>query len=168
VAVRAAVARRLGNELSCIAVPQDFSIVDPAQRRLFGDVEITDVPLDAGGAVVAAADAKVRTQIRTLHQKLWNEAVVDEAEVEASHALFIAALQAYRAPATGNTPANLGNTCQAVSEFVRGTRTAYPAAGTVVIDGVEHRRVSADPDFTVRAWSAVLSSVLADSRFLFE
>ena len=168
VAVRAAVARRLGNEVSCIAVPQDFSIVDPAQRRLFGDVEMSDVPIDADGNVVGAADARVRTQIRTLHQTLWNEDVIDEAEVDASHALFIAALQAYRSPATGTTPVNIGATCQAVSAFVRGTRTPYPANGTVVIDGIERRRVNADPDFVVRAWSAVLSSILADSRFLFE
>jgi hypothetical protein len=173
VAVRAAVARRLGNELSCVAVPQDFSIVDPQQRKLFSLVEAEDVPLDADGNVVAAADAKVLAQIRLLHQRLWNEEVIDEAEVAASHELFLAALQAMRAPSSGEaTPAAIGGTCQAVSQFVRvpaGTqRPAYPATGTVVLDDVEHRRVSRDPDFTIRAWMAVTSSLLADGRFLFE
>jgi hypothetical protein len=97
----------------------------------FGDGELgflRSVFCPLGGLVEGVADLAQRR----VFERLDHGGLADEAEVEASHALFIAALQAYRAPATGNTPTSLGNTCQAVSEFVRGTRTAYPAAGTVV------------------------------------
>jgi hypothetical protein len=114
----------------------------------------------------------VRAQIRRLHNVLWQEAEVDEAEVEASYALFLAALNELRTPADGSTtlPA-IGGTCQAASKFVAtpdGVRPPFPATGTVVIDGVEHRRVTTDATFTVRAWMAVTSAILADARFLFE
>jgi len=103
---------------------------------------------------------------------LWNEATVDEDEVQASYALFLAALREMQAPADGSTtPAAIGSTCQAISKFVAttdGVRPPFPAAGTVLINDVEHRRVAADPAFTVRAWMAVTSAILADARFLFE
>ena len=104
------------------------------------------------------------------------EEVVDEVEVEASYALFLAAIREMKAPADGSTtPANIGATCQAVSKYVAtadGVRPPFPATGTVLlpINGVdaEHRRVTADPTFTVRAWMAVTSAILADARFFFE
>jgi hypothetical protein len=167
-AVRAAVARRLGNEVACIVVPQDLSIVDSTTRPLFRSFDLDDEPLDAAGNIVPAVDARIRAQVRRLHVVLWNEEVVDDAEIEASVALFYAALRELRAPASGvATPTGLG-ACQAVASFERGTRTPYPNTGTAVIDGVERRRVASDPTHTLRAWMAVLASILADSRFLFE
>ncbi len=173
VAIKAAVARRLGNEVSCIVVPQEFSIVDKTQRKLFRDADLADLPLTADGAIDPAVDVTVRAQVRRLHAALWNEPVVDDAEVEASVALFYAAMREMRAPAAGGTTPNaIGNTCAATAEFTSGDRIAYPATGTVVIgtgdNAVEHRRVSTDPNFTVRAWMAVLSSILADTRVLME
>ena len=171
-AVRAGVARRLGNELSCIAVPQEFSIVDPRARKLFTLIEPTEVPLDVNGNLVAAVETRVKAQIRQLHNLLWNEATLDEAEVDASFDLFVAAIEAMRAPSTGTTAAGIGSTCQAVALFTKTrageTRPPYPAAGTVVINGIEHQRVTQDANFTVRAWTAVLSTLLSDARFLFE
>ena len=169
VAIRAAIARRLGHEVSCIVVPQEFSIVDPAQRKLFRLIEADEVPIDDDGAVDTAVEARVKAQIRRLHAVLWNEEVLDAEEVDASYALFLAALREMRAPVDGSTTPNaIGGTCQAVSSFNAGTRTAYPATGTVLVDDVEHRRVNTDPDFTVRAWMAVLSTILADARFILE
>ncbi|MDP2340453.1 MAG: DUF1588 domain-containing protein [Deltaproteobacteria bacterium] len=172
VAVRAAVARRLGNELSCIAVPQEFSIVDPSERKLFTLIEPGEVPLDVDGNIVPAVETRVKAQIRQLHTVLWNEATLDEEEVEASYELFLGAIEAMRAPSAGTTAAGIGGTCQAVALFTKlkagETRPPYPATGTVVINGIEHKRVTQDPDFTVRAWMAVLSALLSDGRFLFE
>jgi hypothetical protein len=176
VAIRAAVARRLGHEVGCILVPQEFAIVAKNQRRLFRDVDLGETPLNADGTIDAAVEEKVLTQIRRLHRVLWQEETLDEAEVQASYALFLAAIREMRAPADGSTtPTAIGGTCQAVSKYVAtadGVRPPFPATGTVLIDvngtDVEHRRVTQDPTFTVRAWMAVTSTILADARFLFE
>jgi hypothetical protein len=172
VAIRASVVRRMANEVACIFVPQEFAIVDLAERRLLRDVDAGEVPVAADGTIDAAVETRVRAQIRRLHNVLWQEEDIDEVELDASYALFVAALQEMRAPEDGvATPAAIGGTCHANSKFVAtadGVRPAFPATGTVVIDGVEHRRVTQDPTFTVRAWMAVVSAILADARFLFE
>ncbi|HEY1099845.1 MAG TPA: hypothetical protein VGF99_13000 [Myxococcota bacterium] len=168
VAIRAAVARRMGHEVACVVVPQEFSMVTKTDRKLLRVIEPTDVPVAADGTVDDVVLARVRDQIRRLHVTLWNEPEIDDAEVDASLELFLAALQAMRAPADGVPVSPSLGSCAAMSLFVPGTRPPYPPTGTVVIDEVEHRRVSTDADYTIRAWMAVLSSVLADARFIME
>lgn len=157
-------------------MPQEFAIVARNQRKLFRDVDLGETPLNADGTINAAVEEKVLTQIRRLHRVLWQEETLDEAEVQASYALFLAAIREMQAPADGSTTATaIGGTCQAVSKYTAtadDVRPPFPATGTVLIDvngtDVEHRRVTQDPTFTVRAWMAVTSTILADARFLFE
>ncbi len=176
VAIRAAVARRFGNEFSCVVVPQEFAIVPLTERRLFRNIDLGETPIAADGTIDAAVETRVLSQIRRLHTVLWNEETLDEDEVQASYDLFLAAIREMQAPADGSTtPAAIGATCQAVSKYVAtddGVRPQFPATGTVDITigdtAVAHRRVTQDPTFTVRAWMAVLSTIIADPRFIFE
>jgi hypothetical protein len=169
VAIQAGVARRLGHEVACVLVPQEFATVEKNQRKLFRDVAPGQTPLRSDGTVDPDVEELVIDQIRRLHRILWQEETLDEDEVQASYGLFLAAIREMQAPADGSTtPAAIGTACQAVSKYVEGVRPAFPETGTVVIDGVAHRRVSQDPTFTVRAWMAVTSAILADARFLFE
>jgi hypothetical protein len=176
VAIRAAVARRFGNEFACVAVPQEFAIVPPTERRLFRLIDLGETPIAADGSIDATIEARVLSQIRRLHTVLWSEEVLDEEEVAASYDLFLAAIREMQSPEDGSTtPTAFGVPCQAVTKYAAtadGVRPAFPAAGTVDITigdrVVPHRRVNQDPTFTVRAWMAVLSTIIADPRFIFE
>src|SRR5262249_7752143 len=76
------IAMRMGNELACAAVPQDFAIIDPAQRHLFRNVDLTTTP-EAGG------EAQIRQDIRRLHQLVLGEDLAEgDPELEATYQLW--------------------------------------------------------------------------------
>jgi hypothetical protein len=153
------IAMRMGNELACVAVPQDFAIIDPTQRRMFRDVELTTTP-ESGG------EEQIRGEIRRLHRLVLGEDVsASDPEVEASYQLWVSAHDALRAAnsSTGtrrnNTGTRANNRCRAVTSF-DAAQTPYPTA--------THRVVDQDPDATLRPWTAVLAYLLADGRFFMQ
>jgi len=151
------IAMRMGNELACIAVPQDFAIIDPAQRRLFRGVELNTTP-ESGG------EAKIRSEIRRLHRLVLGEDVTEsDPEVDAAYQVWVKAHDALRAtsttrPRNGAAP-RTNNRCRAVASY-DAAATAYPTA--------THRVVDQDPDATVRPWIAVVAYLLSDGRFFLQ
>jgi hypothetical protein len=144
------IVERMGNEVACIAVPQDFSLSDKAQRRLFQNVEITDDD-----------PALVRAELKRLHKLILEEDVDDgDPELEASVALFNDALaQGRQLVANGDADDQLRSDCRATQSF-EATPVTYPAAG--------HIRLVDDPDYIIRAWMVTVSYLLTDPRFFID
>jgi hypothetical protein len=149
------IALRMGNEVSCVAVSQDFSLKDPAARKLFRNVTLTTTP-EAGG------EAAIRTEIRRLHRFLLNEELAEgDPELEATYTLWVASRTA--AVGTGGSGGRNGGG----SSFRCGASASFTPEETPYPDDA-HDAVTSDPDGTVRAWMAVISYLLADARFFLQ
>ena len=144
------IALRMGNEMACLAVPQDFSLRDPGRRRLFRHVGPTTTE--------AAGESLVRAEIRRLHRLVLNEDLgPDDPEIEATFQLWAqsrAALSGRRGQG-----ARLPGRCRATESFTS-AEVAYPDA--------EHEVIDQDPEGVVRAWMAVFAYLLADGRFFLQ
>jgi hypothetical protein len=140
------IALRMSNELACVAIPQDLSLKDAAQRRLLPGVTVTTTHESDAGAIRAA--------IQRLHRLLLNETLAEgDPELEASYQLWVKSYQALAGTARGRG----GVRCSATASFTP-EATPYPT---------ETRDVVNDEP-TVRAWVAVLSYLLADGRFFLQ
>ena len=141
------VIERMANEISCIAVPQDFAITDATQRRLFRNVEIT-----------TEDPALIQAELIRLHKLLLEEDVQPgDTELQESLAVFNDTLALGRGLI--GTSANLTSDCDATASF-EATPVPYPTDGRV--------RVQADPDYIIRAWMVTVSYLLSDPRWFFE
>jgi hypothetical protein len=151
------IAMRMGNEVACAAVPQDFSRIDPAKRKLFRNVDLTTTP-EGGG------EALIRSEIKRLHQLLLNEELSDSSpELEATYQLWVQSHEALRA-ATSSTRGGGGSgtrrvACRALASF-SAEQTPYPTDTNRVVDQ--------DTNNTLRPWIAVVSYLLADGRFFLQ
>ncbi|MDQ3034721.1 MAG: DUF1588 domain-containing protein [Myxococcota bacterium] len=107
-------------------------------RVLLPEVGLTDVPSDP------AADVRIRAAIASLHERLLGER--DAGELETTHALFTTLQsEGARGVASGELSIALERRCwQGVSALRQ------------------------DPDYTVRAWSGVVSYLLQTYEFLHE
>ena len=149
------IAMRMGNEMACLAVPQDFAIIDPAARKLFPNVDLTTTPASGG-------EAAIRKEIRRLHRLMLNEDRPEgDPELEATYQLWLAAHQATGMTSSGQRPSGGGSRsrCQATGSFAA-TPVPYPTA--------THRVVNAQNDSTVRPWMAVIAYLLSDGRFFLQ
>lgn len=159
--VMANVAKRMSNEMACISVPQDFA-KDAADRVMFPLVEADYQPEDANGFEVPAAAAAIRGNIQYLVQRLWGEYLdINDPEIGRIFELFIAVWedgkQGMAVPDEEQRySTNLPGSCAATTEY----NTGEPIP--------EARQVRTDPNYTVRAWMAVISYMLSDYRFLHE
>jgi hypothetical protein len=140
------VAERMSNEVACAATAYDFTKA-PEDRLLFPYVEPAD-GLDNTAAI--------RDNIRYLHAHVLGEWLDEnDPELERTFQLFQDVLQDGQARLdAGETGNNLRNQCQATTDRVTGD--PIPNA------------LTADPDYTVRAWMAVMTYMLGDYRVLFE
>lgn len=150
------IAMRMANEMACVAVPQDFSLIDPAARRLFRNVDLTTTP-ESGG------EAQIRQDIRRLHRLLLAEELADgDPELEATYQLW---LQSHRALPAASGSQRGGSSgmrrarCQAIASFTP-EATPYPTA--------DHRVVDQDPNNTLRPWMAVVAYLMSDGRFFMQ
>ncbi len=147
--VMASVAARMANEVACAATAFDFTRL-PDERILFPLVELTDTPDVSGEAVKA--------NIQHLHRQLLGEDLpLGDPELARTFELFYDTWQA----GTDNIAnmaesATITGTCQA---------TKNPITGEALAAEVQ---IKNDPDYTVRAWMAVVTYLLADYRFLYE
>jgi hypothetical protein len=86
--VRTNILRRLGNEVAYALVTQDFSYLDPTERRLFGGVELTDRPFVAGSEVSdEVSSSLIRAQMALLHEHLHGHVATDD-DIEEAFGLF--------------------------------------------------------------------------------
>lgn len=155
--VTASVQARMANEMACRAVPRDFTL-DAADRLLFPYVELSYEPEDANGFPIHGAIEAIKENIRALHLRVLGEELFPgDPEIERTYALFFETWQEGRS---------------ALSEKTVGTSLHWScAAGTDWWTGEdlpEERRVQRDDRYTVRAWMAVMTYLLLDSRFLYE
>ncbi|MEX1363508.1 MAG: hypothetical protein AB1Z98_10300 [Nannocystaceae bacterium] len=151
--VMANVADRMSNEMACTVTAYDFT-KPAADRLLFPEVEPSDLPGAPG------AETAIRDNLVHLHQHLLGESLSpDDPEIDRSYAVFTAVWEdgqeGLMLPEEPYAVA-LPGPCRATTDPVSGD--AIPAEQQLVDD----------PDYTVRAWMAVVSYMLGDYRFLYE
>ncbi len=133
-----AIQRTLANEVACKNVGADFA-ADPAQRRLFPDIEPEVLPGES-----SVSDGRIRQAIMHLHQLiLGRNDAADSPEVALTYGLFSGIVHDAR-ETEGIDPLE--------SYFCR-------AEGESRIE---------DPNYTIRAWRAVVTYLLRQREFLYE
>ena len=142
---------RMALAMACRAVSQDFYLL-PEDRRMFPSIEMDQVVSDGD-----AFEERARADIVGLYTTLLGETVApDDPQVDASWELFVA-VQTEGAEwlAQGEAPETMENSrCHA---------TWDPYNEQPLSSG---SRIRKDPDYTLRAWTAVVGTLLADWRFL--
>jgi len=143
-----AVQERMANELACYATPNDF-LAPAEQRLLFPHVELTTLPDNSAG------EAAIRSNLQYLHEHLLGEKLSsNDAEIDISYALFTNALSTGQA-ALGSTESDqLPTLCRRTRDLESGANLENP--------------ITTDPNYSVRAWMAVLAYLMSDYRFVYE
>lgn len=154
--VMANIAMRMASEMGCLVTPRDF-LRPMRDRVLYPYVEATYKPEDDNGFAVPAAEAAIRQNIRHLHFHLLGETIEPGGEEEeATWTLFLETWRDGRAGmAAGEINSDLPNVCKVTRDFWTDADLG---------DGF---RLERDPNYTLRAWSAVMTYLLADWRFLY-
>ncbi|MCA9707172.1 MAG: DUF1588 domain-containing protein [Myxococcales bacterium] len=155
------VATRMANEMACWTVAQDFA-KDPATRLMFPFVETTFEPEDENGFEVSGSAAAIRANIQYLHQRMLGEFVdLNDPEIDRTYQLYLDVWKGGRSLVDvpfeeGGVGMGLNGACQATND---------PWTGEPLGEG---RQIVDDPNYSIRAWQAVISYLLADYRFLHE
>ncbi len=141
----AKVQERMANEMACYAVPNDF-LSAASSRTLFPHVETTTTNVPA-----------IKTNLQHLHRYLLGEELaLDSAELTYSYDLFNAVLQDGRGKlANRSESSSLPSRCRRTKDLVTGE--ALSGGG-----------LTTDPNYTIRAWTAVVAYLLSDYRFVYE
>ena len=154
--IMANIALRMANEMGCLVTPRDFRKVRE-ERLLFPFVEATYRPEDENGFEIPLAVEAIKRNIRHLHARLLGEVLaVDHPEVEATFQLYLATWrEGFAGVQNGQLSPDLPGACRAVRDFYAD------------VDLPEEERLYRDPTYAIRAWSAVMTYLLADWRFLY-
>jgi hypothetical protein len=155
--IMANVAKRMANEMSCLAVPQDFG-KPPDDRVMFPFVEPNFEPEDANGFEVPAAAAAIRENIRHLHARMLGQYLdSNDPAINRTYELFLDVWKDGQSGITaGEYGTNIPGPCQATSDYWTGEPFD------------EARAIVNDPQYTIRAWMAVMSYMMQDWAFLHE
>lgn len=155
--IMVAIQRRMSNEVACAITAQDFTR-DTQKRRFFPHIEATYVPEDQHGFAINQSVTAIRKNIQHLHWHFLGERLaLNDPEIDHTYQLFYDTWKEGRqAMADEALGARLPNPCQATRDPVTGR------------DLADDRRLIDDPDYTVRAWMAVLTYMMRDYRFLYE
>ncbi len=148
--VMASIVARMANEMACTATALDFAKPEDS-RLLFTKASITDTPAVLGG------EERIKENISALRGRLIGQ-VPDEEELDRIYTLWLGVWedgQAGLAAPVDPYPVNLPGPCQA---------TADPINGPIP----QENQIVADPDYTVRAWMAVMNYMLSDFDYLFD
>ncbi|MCA9716399.1 MAG: DUF1588 domain-containing protein [Myxococcales bacterium] len=156
--IMASVAWRLANEVSCGTTAWDFS--KPAEERLlFPHVELDVMPESESGFAVPEAIDAIKANIQHLHYRVLGEDLeLTDPEIEHTFNLFVETWKE-GAALVASDPGNgyLTWQCQARANPLN------PAQ-----DLPESQWIQQDPNYTVRAWMAVMTYLISDYRFLYE
>ena len=144
---------RMANEMACRVTALDFT--SPKQeRRLFPYVELDFLPT-ANGFAVPEVEAAIRKNIQYLHWHVLGERrELDDPEIDRTYELFMATLEEGQAKLAAGE----------LDGWLR-CRAEHDAAG---VELSEEDAITDDPNYTVRAWMAVVTYLLADYAFLYE
>lgn len=147
----AAVAARMANETACRLTGYDFT-KPKDQRLLFPHTELIEAPESAGHTVEGSV-ANIKKNIVYLHELFLGEKLTEaDPEVERTYQLY---LDTWRELET------IGD--DSVVWDCRGRwdpNTGADLPDAVIIDN--------DPNFTMRAWMAVITYLLSDWKFLYQ
>lgn len=155
--IMASVAARMANEVSCAVTAFDFS--RPADKRtLFPKVTLDHVPLGPTGAEIPDVIADIKANIQHLHSRILGEELdLSDPEIERTFGVFLETWKEGAANVeSGKENAWLSWWCQARVD--PNTQQDLPEA----------QKINEDPNYTVRAWMAVITYLLSDYKFLFE
>ena len=148
--VMANVAWRMANEVACQTTAWDLSIDKPADRFLFPYVEVEDTP-------TTKADA-IKKNIQYLHAHITGEALqLSDPEIAATYKLFEDTLKEGQAKIASSALSD------SIVYSCRARKDPYTDA-----DLPDGQKLEKDPDYTVRAWMAVVTYLLSDHGFLYE
>ncbi len=147
--VMASLAQRMAYEVSCSAVPYDFS-KPSSQRLLFPGID-RNVAIDGGSD-------QVRDAVRHLHSQLLGENLAaSDPEIDATMVVLTEAYNLGQGGlSTGSVSEELADPCRLNNDRMTGDQLP------------SDRRINQDPDYTVRAWMAAVSYLLSDYRYLYE
>ncbi|MBR59219.1 MAG: hypothetical protein CMH54_14535 [Myxococcales bacterium] len=152
-----AVQQRMAGEVACLSVGRDFSLLRH-DRHLFPFVEPSYVPDDENGFPIPQAQLSIRENIRHLHAQLLGEQLsLDDPEIQHTYDLFYETRkEGLQAISDDTVSVNVDWRCSSTVDYWSGQTLS------------ENRRISADPDYTIRSWMAVLSYLLSDYRLLYQ
>lgn len=143
-----AVQERMGNELACYAIPNDF-LADADDRLLMPFVEKETQPIGSSN------QAAIMNNIQHLHSHLLAENLeIGDPELDATYDLFVAALEAGQDAIGVSEDGNLPFSCRRTRDLMTGEDLANP--------------LTADPDYVMRAWMTVAAYLMSDYRFVYE
>ncbi len=152
-----AVASRMAFEMACRAGPRDFAL-PPEQRILFSLVETGYEPEDQNGFVIPDAENAIKENIRSMFSRVLDQNVnLEDEELLAAFDLWKATWKQGRANVNATPrlePVELPGACRVEVDYF--TRAQLP----------EEQRLVRDPNYTIRAWNAVLAYLLSDGRFI--
>lgn len=154
---------RMANQMACKAVVLDFTFLDHSRRNLLPLVETTYVP-DKDGVEYPQAKKKIKDNIKYLHKLILGEYLPDDdPELERTYQLFYLTLREARGTISGmpGWAANDQNNTKDNSDL-----KCMKYFGANIPQG--RVSISKDPNFTIRAWQAVVAYLLSDYRFVYE
>jgi hypothetical protein len=155
--IMAGVANRMANEMACGITAYDFTRAAD-KRTLFPKVTLEAVPLGPTGDEIPDAIADIKANIQYLHERILGEKLeLEDPEIERTYQLFLDTWKDGTANlAAGEEDPWLSWWCQARVD--PNTQVELPEA----------ERLGEDPNYTVRAWMAVITYLLSDYSFLYE
>lgn len=148
---------RMANEMACYTTARDF-VLPIEERRYFRHVETNFVPEDANGFLIQEAESAIKQNIQHLHWHILGERVtLDDPELERTYNLWYDTWKEGQLLLAEEEISNdLIGSCRAERDFY--TNEEYP----------EEDRIRRDSNYTIRAWQAVITYMLADYHFLYE
>ncbi len=155
--IMANISLRMANDMACTATARDFS-QDPSDRLLFPYVEPSFVPEDDNQFAVPAVTDAIRANIQHLYTHILGESYdLGDPEITAAYNLFVTIWKDGKlGVANGVYGVELPGPCRSTNDYWTG------------VELPEERRISGDPDYTVRAWMGVMTFMLSDYKFLHE
>lgn len=150
------IALRMANEMACLVSPRDLKL-PAADRVLFPLVEQSYKPEDDNGFEIPQSVDAIRKNIRYLHHRLLGEVLrPGDAEEEATYQLFLATWrEGYAAVNNEQLSGTLEGHCRYERDFWSDESLE------------DEDRLTRDTQYTLRAWMAVVSYLLADWRFIY-
>jgi len=155
--IMANVALRMANEVACDIVGNDFNR-SAATRTLFPRVEATDVPETPTGDAVPAAVTRIQDNIAYLHERVLGEHLPPgDPELARTYQLFVETFREGSA---------------AVRAETQGKQLPWRCSGRIDLatgaDLPDEQQLHQDESYSIRAWMAVVTYLLADYGFLHE
>lgn len=161
-----AIQHRMATEMACRSAAYDF-LNETSQRKLFPHIEIETLPRNQEGNLSPDSIERIRQNIQYLHWVLLGEDLaLDSEEVSVTYDLFDAVLTEGQAmlESSQNFDPSLGTWL----EWECSARWERQPDGRTGDSLPEEERITEDEYYSIRAWTAVLTYLMSDYRFIFE